>query len=167
MLLLLQLPVLAQQLLIRFAAAPCPVLSAPAPICRRVQLCELCVCGSVAAERAGRGAVHLKHHLWPLCEQGESEGGAWGVSSSELPCCGSWHTASIGGAQPCLLAGLHQAWCLHGARAAAALAAAAQVTKRVVFATAVVCTGCVLLVSFGNHESPTLSTHDMLELYSK
>ena len=44
---------------------------------------------------------------------------------------------------------------------------AAQVTKRVVFATAIVCTGCVLLVSFGNHESPTLSTHDMLELYSE
>lgn len=43
----------------------------------------------------------------------------------------------------------------------------AQVTKRVVFATVVVCTGCILLVLFGNHESPTLSTHDMMELYSQ
>ena len=42
-----------------------------------------------------------------------------------------------------------------------------QITKRVVFATVVVCSGCVLLVLFGNHESPTLSTHDMLELYTK
>lgn len=40
-------------------------------------------------------------------------------------------------------------------------------TKRVLFATAVVCTGCVLLVLFGNHESPTLSTADMLDLYSE
>ena len=43
----------------------------------------------------------------------------------------------------------------------------AQVTKRVLGATAIVSTGCVLLVSFGNHESPTLSSHDMLELYKK
>ncbi|KAL4430976.1 hypothetical protein ABPG75_006232 [Micractinium tetrahymenae] len=42
-----------------------------------------------------------------------------------------------------------------------------KVTKRVLLATAIVCCGCVLLVAFGNHESPTLSTHDLLELYSK
>mgnify|MGYP001811571531 CR=1 FL=1 len=42
---------------------------------------------------------------------------------------------------------------------------APQVTWRVVFATAVVVVGCILLVTFGNHESPTLSTHDLLQLY--
>ncbi|KAL4426811.1 hypothetical protein ABPG77_006597 [Micractinium sp. CCAP 211/92] len=42
-----------------------------------------------------------------------------------------------------------------------------KVTKRVLLATAIVCCGCVLLVAFGNHESPELSTHDLLELYSK
>ena len=52
-------------------------------------------------------------------------------------------------------------------RSPATPAHARQVTKRVLFATAVVCCGCVLLVAFGNHESPTLSTHDLLELYSK
>jgi hypothetical protein len=40
-----------------------------------------------------------------------------------------------------------------------------QVTKRVLLATATVSCGCVLLVVFGNHESPTLSTHDLLQLY--
>ena len=40
-----------------------------------------------------------------------------------------------------------------------------QVTKRVLLATAIVSCGCILLVVFGNHESPTLSTHDLLQLY--
>jgi hypothetical protein len=35
----------------------------------------------------------------------------------------------------------------------------------VLLATANVSCGCVLLVVFGNHESPTLSTHDLLQLY--
>jgi DNA repair exonuclease SbcCD nuclease subunit len=42
-----------------------------------------------------------------------------------------------------------------------------QVTRRVLLATATVCAGCVLLVVFGNHDSPTLSALDMLELYTK
>jgi predicted MFS family arabinose efflux permease len=42
-----------------------------------------------------------------------------------------------------------------------------KVTRRVLLATATVCAGCVLLVVFGNHDSPTLSALDMLELYTK
>ncbi len=41
------------------------------------------------------------------------------------------------------------------------------ITKRVMFATALVVTGCILLVSFGNHESPIITAQELLELYSK
>lgn len=41
-----------------------------------------------------------------------------------------------------------------------------RITRRVMMATALVVTGCILLVSFGNHESPVLTAHDLLDLYS-
>lgn len=34
-----------------------------------MQLCELCICGTVAAVGAGGGAIHQQHHLRVLCEQ--------------------------------------------------------------------------------------------------
>ena len=39
--------------------------------------------------------------------------------------------------------------------------------RRVMFATALVVTGCILLVSFGNHESPIVTGSELLDLYSK
>jgi hypothetical protein len=44
---------------------------------------------------------------------------------------------------------------------------ALQVTKRVLTATLCIVIGCVLLVSFGNHESQTLTVADMLSFYAR
>jgi drug/metabolite transporter (DMT)-like permease len=41
------------------------------------------------------------------------------------------------------------------------------ITKRVMFATALVVSGCILLVLFGNHDSPIITAHELLKLYSK
>ncbi|GAB4817643.1 hypothetical protein N2152v2_004689 [Parachlorella kessleri] len=40
------------------------------------------------------------------------------------------------------------------------------ITKRVMCATGLVVIGCILLVSFGNHDSPIITAHDLLKLYS-
>ena len=42
-----------------------------------------------------------------------------------------------------------------------------QVTKRVLTATLCIVVGCVLLVSFGNHDSQTLTVSDMLAFYAR
>ena len=44
---------------------------------------------------------------------------------------------------------------------------AVQVTRRVLFATTCIVIGCVLLVSFGNHQSQTLTVSDMLSYYAR
>lgn len=41
------------------------------------------------------------------------------------------------------------------------------ITRRVMFATALVVAGCVLLVSFGNHESPIVTGKELLALYAE
>jgi drug/metabolite transporter (DMT)-like permease len=39
-------------------------------------------------------------------------------------------------------------------------------TKRVLVATALVVAGCVLLVVFGNHDSPVLTVDELLSFYA-
>lgn len=41
------------------------------------------------------------------------------------------------------------------------------ISKRVMLAMGLVVSGAVLMVAFGNHESPILTAHDLMDLYSK
>jgi drug/metabolite transporter (DMT)-like permease len=41
------------------------------------------------------------------------------------------------------------------------------ISRRVMLAMGLVVAGAVLMVSFGNHESPIVTAHELLDLYSK